>query len=138
MHTVGWRGGLVLLNSGYYSLPHQFLEEIAATASTRSQLIELVICITAKAQTNGFDCYMNWEFSPKNPRTDIAQRIFAVYDNTLHDVMTDWVRGGIAGRPNHQPLTEPVSFEYGGKTFMWDSGTAPFSSEQIANVMAPP
>jgi hypothetical protein len=135
MRTVGWRGGVILLNSGYTSLPHELFEQIVADSTSRSRLIELVVCITARAQTNGFDCYMNWQFSPKEPRTEVAKRIFEAYNKVLHEVMTDWARGGFLPTAAHQPLAEPVAFEYAGKTFVWDPGLAPFSSSQIAEVM---
>jgi hypothetical protein len=137
MHTVGWKGGLILLNSGYCSLAHSLFEQIAANAASKSRFIELVVCITTSAQTNGFDCYMNWQFSPKEPRTEIAKRIFEVYNKVLHEVMTDWGHGGFLPTANQQPLAEPVSFEYGGKIFVWDPGRAPFSSRQLGEVMSP-
>jgi hypothetical protein len=81
---------------------------------------------------------MDWQFSPKQPRTEIAKKLFESYNRVLHEVMTDWGQSGFLPDPNHQPLAEPVSFEYGGKTFVWDPGMAPFSSPQIAEVMHPP
>ena len=137
MRTVGWRGGIILLNSGYCSLTHDLFEQVAANAASSYRLIELVVCITTRAQTNGFDCYMNWQFSPKQPRAEIAKRLSDAYNNVVHEVMTDWGHEGFVPNPNHQPLAEPVSFEHGGKTFVWDPGIAPFSSKQIAGVMSP-
>jgi hypothetical protein len=137
MRTVGWRGGIILLNSGYCSLTHDLFEQIAANTASSSRLIELVVCITARAQTNDFDCYMDWQFSPKQPRTATTKKLFEAYDRVLHQVMTDWGHAGFLPNPNHQPLAEPVSFEYGGKTFVWDPGMAPFSSKQIGEVMGP-
>ncbi|PYI91081.1 MAG: hypothetical protein DME97_15235 [Verrucomicrobia bacterium] len=138
MQTVGWKGGIILLNSGYCSLTHKLFEQIAANAVANSRLIEFVVCITTQAQSNGFDCYMNWQFSPKQPSSKTTKKLFKAYDRVLHQVMTDWAHEGFLPNPSHQPLAEPVSFEYGGKTFVWDPGMAPFSSRQIGEVMERP
>ena len=133
-----WKGGIILLNSGYCSLSHDAFEEIAANAVRNSKYIQLLVCITTRAQTNGFDCYMNWEFSPKGHRSLTEEKIFKSYDFMLHRVMGRWVSSGLGRAEPHQPLAEPVSFEYGGKTFVWDPGLAPFSSHQIGEVMSRP
>jgi hypothetical protein len=138
MRTVGWEGGLILLNSGYGSLPHDVFEHIAANEAAKSRYIELVVCITTRAHTNGFDSYMNWEISPKKPRTDVMKRIFDAYRESVDAVMNDWARGGFLPSAEHQPFAEPVSFQYGGKLFVWDPGIAPFSAKQIGEVMGRP
>lgn len=132
-----WKGGIILLNSGYCSPSHDVFEQVAADAVRNSKYIQLLVCITTRAQTNGFDCYMNWEFSPKHHRIATEEKIFKAYDYALHEVMGLWVSGGLRRATPHQPLAEPVSFEYGGKIFAWDPGIAPFSSSQIAEVMRP-
>src|SRR5207248_7799799 len=60
-----WKGGIILLNSGYCSLSHDVFERIAANAVRNSKYIQLLIYIPTRAQTNAFDWYMNWEFSTK-------------------------------------------------------------------------
>jgi hypothetical protein len=131
-----WKGGIILLNSGYCSLSHEVFEQIGANALCNSKYIDLLVCITTRAQTNGFDCYMNWEFSPKGHRSLTEEKIFKSYDFVLHRAMGSWVSSGLRRATPHQPLAEPVSFEYAGKTFAWDPGLARFSSPQIAEVMA--
>lgn len=136
--SASWKGGIILLNSGHCSLSHNVFEKIAANALRKSKYVDLLVCITTRAQTNGFDCYMNWEFSPKHTRTQTEEKIFKSYDFMLHRVMGRWVSTGLRRATPHQPLAEPVSFEYAGKTFVWDPGLAPFSSQQIAGVMSRP
>ena len=126
------------MNSGYSSLPHELFEQVAANAANKSRVIELVVCITTRAQTNGFDSYMNWEFSPKGRREETEEKIFKAYDYILPDLMSRWAGRGFRVQTRHQPLSEPVSFNYGGKTFVWDPGLARFSSQQIAEVMSRP
>lgn len=122
MSTVGWTGGLILLNSGYTSLPHDAFEHIAANAAAKSRYIGLVVCITTRAHTNGFDSYMNWEISPKKPRTNAMKRIFDAYGESVDRLMNDWARHGFLPSGKQQPFAKPVSFEYGGKLFVWDPG----------------
>lgn len=124
---VGWKGGVILMNTGFASLDHDVLEQVAADSVRNHSMIDLIICITAKAHTNGFDWVVNWQFSPKEPRTDTGRKLFEAYDRELSDLMTNWGRGGFHTPDNHQPLLEPVSFEYGGKTFTWDPGSIPSS-----------
>lgn len=130
MRMVGWEGGIILLNSGYTSLPHNLFEQIAAK-SIRGRPFKLLVCLTATTQTNGFDSYMTWEFSPKNPSSEVEKKLFNAFD-VVSEIMNEWGRGGFMPNPNHQPLAEPVSFDYGGKIFIWDPGKAPFSSGEIA------
>jgi len=127
MRTVGWKGGVILLNSGYGSLEHDLFEQIAGQCASQHSRIELVVCITSKAQTNGFDSYMNWEFSPKKARTEVGKKLAEAFNLGVSELMTDWGRNGFGTSSNHQPLVEPISFEYGGKTFTWDPGRVPFS-----------
>jgi len=81
---------------------------------------------------------MNWEFSPKRHRTHAEEKIFKAYDYVLHDLMSRWGTTGFLSPSRHQPLAEPVAFDYEGKTFVWDPGLAPFSSPQMAEVMRRP
>ena len=78
---------------------------------------------------------MTWEFSPKSPSSDVEKKRFNAFDQLVSEIMTEWGREGFIPNPNPQPLAEPVSFEYGGKTFVWDPGKAPFSSSEIAGAM---
>jgi hypothetical protein len=131
---AGGDGGIILLNSGYTSLPHKLFEQIAAKA-IEGRPFKLLICLTAKTQTNGFDSYMTWEFSPKNSSGEIEKKLFNAFDHVVSETMTEWGRGGFMPSPKPQPLAEPVSFEYGGKIFSWDPGKAPFSSSEIAGTI---
>lgn len=123
--VIDWKGGVILMNTGFASLNHDLLEQVAADSARNHRAINLIICITAKAHTNGFDWVINWEFSPKEPHTEIANKLFDAYQFELSALMTSWGRNGFHTPENHQPLLEPISFEYGGKTFTWDPGSIP-------------
>ncbi|MGC3989422.1 MAG: hypothetical protein QM796_07040 [Chthoniobacteraceae bacterium] len=127
MRMVGWKGGIILLNSGYASLEHELFEQIANSYANAHPQLELVTCISSKAQTNGFDSYMNWEFSPKKSREQIYIKLLDAFSKEINGLMTDWGRSGFDINERQQPMIEPISFEYGGKKFTWDPGTVPFS-----------
>ena len=110
MRIVGWESGIILLNSGYTSLPHKLFEQLAAKA-IRDRPIKLLVCLTARTQTNGFDSYMTWEFSPKNPSSNVEKKLFDAFNHVVSEIMNEWGRGGFMPNPNSQPLVEPVSFD---------------------------
>jgi hypothetical protein len=112
-------------------------EQIVARQA-RAHSFKLFVSLTAKTQTNGFDTYMTWEFSPKNPNINVEKKLFHAFDAVMTEVMNEWGGGGFMPTAKHQPPAEPVSFDYGGKTFVWDPGLARFSSSEIAEVMSQP
>ena len=93
MQILGWERGIVLLNSGYGSLSHDLFEQIAAREA-KERSFKLLVCLTARTQTNGFDTYMTWEISPKNPSTHVESKLFHSFDKIVTEVMDDWGHGG--------------------------------------------
>jgi len=119
-------GGMIFLNTGMFSLPHELFKElIADLLERRTKTVEFVFVFSQITQGNGFDQYaiFKGEFIGKVP--DKLQFLQQEVNGLINKKMTEMIREPA------QLLTlddqQPISFEQFGKIFYWNPGPAPDS-----------
>ncbi|MCC8423569.1 hypothetical protein [Mucilaginibacter sp. UR6-11] len=119
-------GGMIFLNTGMFSLPHELFKVMIADLLThRTKTIEFVFVFSQVMQGNGFDQYaiFKGEFIGKVP--DNIQILQQKVSELIGQKMTAMMRGPI------EMLTlaeqQPISFEKNGKIYYWNPGQVPDS-----------
>ena len=119
-------GGMIFLNTGMFSLPHELFKTlIADLLERRTKTIEFAFVFSQVMQGNGFDQYVIFkgEFIGKVPQEIQFQQ--QAVNNLIQRKMTDMMRDPkqILSLEEQQPL----SFEKNGKIFYWNPGPVPDS-----------
>lgn len=111
-----YEGGLILLNTGYLTVPHDFLVAMAKRyASKDTSSIKHVIVISSWTITNGFDTTVNYGFYPHEPETIELQRLRNVFWETVEKLMTKSILEGGALDSGSQQVMSPIHFNYKGE-----------------------
>src|SRR5690606_32778835 len=87
-------GGLILLNTGFSSYPHDlFASQVERYARKDSSQFDVVISITVWMETNGFDSYVFYRFSPQESDIPEVKALRKAFDERFKQIMTDLMRG---------------------------------------------
>ena len=114
------RGGVIVLNSGYYSIDTENLEELVhRSARTDTTQLDCAVCITANNTTDGFNSWMNFRFSPPEHGNELQTKLGRAFGEVLTEFMNEWGHSGFAQPSNAAPLPSIIVFEHEGKTFRY-------------------
>ena len=114
------RGGLIVLNSGYYSLPSEVFEQLVIHyARKETNQIEAVVCIMGSISTDGFNTWVNTSFYPPQGGLPVEERLGKCFSSTVDELMTDWSRNGFLPTDKSAPIPVPVAFEQDGVTYRY-------------------
>lgn len=109
--------GLIYLNSGYLSLPHEyFTSEVKRYITKNNLFFDEIITLSISAQTNGFDLYVEFFSDPPKHSFTETKAIIDSWNKNAQDIMTKLVRGEIKDLSNPQ---KPISFSNSGIDFYW-------------------
>jgi len=129
-----YKGGVILLNTGYTTIPHDFLEYLGDRyASKDTSWISEVITISCWTMTNGFDSSINFSFSPHEPENETIGLLKESFWNNINSVMNEWASGGFMPPQEKQEPMEPVSFQENGKVFTFGVPRLESSMKDVTN-----
>ena len=119
-------GGMIFLNTGMLSLPHELFKSLVADLlERRTKTVEFAFVFSQVMQGNGFDEYaiFKGEFIGNVP--DAVKFLQQRVNDLVEQKMTDLIRDPA----KLLPLAEqrPISFEQKGKIFYWNPGQVPDS-----------
>lgn len=113
-----FEGGVILLNTGYLTVPHDFLVAMAERyASKDTSSIRHVIVISSWTITNGFDTVVNYGFHPHEPTCSDLKKLRDVFWETVEKLMTQMVTGGLDSESGMQQPMSPTYFNHQGEMF---------------------
>lgn len=111
-------GGVILLNTGYLTIPHKFLVSMAERyASKDTSSISEVIVISSWTVTNGFDTVVNYGFHPHEPSSTDLIKLRDTFWETVNRMMTKMVTGELDISSGMQEPMSPIHFKRDGKAF---------------------
>jgi hypothetical protein len=112
------KGGVILLNSGFGSLPSSVFEEQAERCvQNDSTQIDCVICISVWLMTNGFDSTINCKFYPFPSQNPTVERLAKAFFKREEEWMTAFARTGFLPQEEATQPMKPVAFERNGIIF---------------------
>jgi hypothetical protein len=112
------KGGLILLNSGYFTLPDEvFYEQACRYAHKDSSRIAFVVAITCGLATDGLNQWLNFSFLPSSPANDAQKLLLGAFNSILDEVMTPWGRSGFEQPDSAAPVPAPVTFVRNNQRF---------------------
>ena len=115
-------GGIILLNTGYMSIPHKDLIAMAKRyASKDTSSISEVIIISSWLITNGFDTTMNYAFHPQNSNRTELTRLKDTFWSSIESMMTQTITGKPTNIENIQAPIVPIHFQNNGKAYTFGS-----------------
>ena len=113
-------GGIILLNTGFGSFPHDaFAEQVERYARKDSKQFFAVISISVWSDTNGFDTYVLYRFSPVESEHKEVTALRDAFSKRFEQMMTDVVRGNIPESTERASPTKPVAFNHQGIDLAW-------------------
>jgi len=111
-------GGVILLNTGYLTVPHDFLIAMAEKyAEKDTSSISKVIVISSWTVTNGFDTVVNYGFHPHEPSCTELAKLKDTFWNTVHSLMTKMIMGELDTTSGMQQPMTPTHFKHEGKVY---------------------
>lgn len=113
-----YKGAVILLNTGYSTIPHDFLWFLGKKYAKKdtSSILE-VITVSCWTITNGFDTWVNFDFSPHEPENKTINKLKESFWKNIDILMTEWARKGfLPPRQLQQPM-KPVSFRQNNQIF---------------------
>lgn len=114
------RGGIILLNTGFGSFPHQaFASQVQRYATKDSSQFGAIVSISVWAHTNGFDTYVFCEFSPKDPEQREVVAVRDAFHQHFEQLMTDTITGAVPEWADLATPIRPIAFEDSGIDFAW-------------------
>lgn len=109
-------GGVILLNTGYLTVPHDFLVAMAERyASKDTSSIRNVIVISSWTITNGFDTVVNYAFHPHETACSYLEKLRDVFWETVEKLMTQMITGDLDSESSMQQPMSPVYFNHQGE-----------------------
>jgi len=113
-----FEGGVILLNTGYLTIPHDFMVTMAERyAAKDTSAIRTVVVISSWTVTNGFDTVVNYGFHPHEPISPELLKLRDVFWSTVGRLMTEMVQGKLDPETGMQAPMAPVYFNHDGKAF---------------------
>jgi hypothetical protein len=123
-----WRGGLILVNSGSYTMSADRCLALAGRyAAKDTTQIKEIICITQSYRTNSFDHQISSIFLPREPRSAVAEQLFIAWRKQLHTLMGNWVSAGLRNVADPIEPPVPIQFVATGRIFSWAPQLPPSS-----------
>lgn len=114
------KGIAILLNTGYSSIPHKFLEYLGNSyASKYTSSVEYVVIISSWTITNGFDSMVKFAFSPHEPDDESIEKLHTSFWKNINELMEEWARTGFMPQNNQQYPMKPISFELEDKHYIF-------------------
>ncbi len=114
------QGGVIVLNSGYYSIEtHNFEELVHYSARTDTTQLAFAACVTSNYTTDGFNSWMNFKFSPAEGGNEMQVKLAQAFGEVVGEFMNEWGRGGFMQPTNPAPLPSIIVFEHKGRTFRY-------------------
>jgi hypothetical protein len=114
------KGGVILLNSGYFTLPAEvFHDQACRYAQKDSSHIDFVVTLTAGFATDGFNSWFNFQFLPSPVSSPIEEVLGEAVISNERRFMTEWARKGFEPPNIAAPVPAPVTFVYDGKRFTY-------------------
>ena len=111
-------GGVILLNTGYGSLPPKIFEQLVERyAKKDSKHIDAVACISVWLITNGFDTNMVFKFYPEKSTNHTVEKIKKAFMEYVNEWMTEVARSGFIPTPLVTDPLKPIAFEQNGIIF---------------------
>ena len=113
-----YTGGVILLNTGYLTIPHEFLVSMAERyAGKDTSSISEVIVISSWTLTNGFDTVVNYGFHPHEPSSPDLLKLRDTFWNTVNRMMTQMITGELDISSGMQKPMSPTHFKIEDKAF---------------------
>lgn len=113
-------GGIVLLNTGFGSFPHEaFAEQVERYATKDSSQFTAVVSVSVWLHTNGFDTNVFYRFSPQAPRHKEVIAIKEAFAKRFERIMTEAIIGTVAESVQRTPPAKPIAFQDNGINFAW-------------------
>jgi len=112
------QGGVIFLNTGYYSLPHPiFADAVERFSQKDSKQISLVVCMSNMVLTNGFDATTYFHFYPEHSDNETVDKLYHAFMNEVGNLMTSWGRSGFGKSEVPASTLKPILFDEEGKTY---------------------
>ncbi|HEA68175.1 MAG TPA: hypothetical protein ENI07_15340 [Desulfobacterales bacterium] len=112
------KGIVILLNTGYSSIPHKFLKYLGKRyASKDTSSVTDVVLISSWTITNGFDSVVNFAFSPHKPDDGSLGKLYESFWQNINELMNEWAKTGFMPQKNQQDPMKPVSFEHENQVY---------------------
>lgn len=113
-----YRGTVIILNTGYSTVPHTFLEQLAARyAAKESESIAQVVTVSSWTMTDGFNSEVHFAFSPHESEDKSIDKLKQAFWSAIDALMSEWGRRGFTAAPYDQRPMMPVSFTHEGQVF---------------------
>jgi hypothetical protein len=113
-----FEGGVILLNTGYLTVPHDFLVAMAERyAAKDTSSIGNVIVISSWTITNGFDTVVNYGFHPHESDCSDLHKLSDTFWATVTKLMTQMITGELDPERGAQEPMSPVYFNHEGEMF---------------------
>lgn len=121
--------GIILFNTGLYSLPHELFKEMVMDILDReTQTIEFAFIFSQKMQTNGWDMYATflseWIGNIPIKLEQIKNEMDELVNNKMSEMMN--INNSIVIMESQKP----ISFEINNKIFFWNPGQIKFPWDQ--------
>jgi len=111
-------GGVILLNTGYLTVPHDFLVAMAERYSAKdTSSISKVIVISSWTVTNGFDTVVNYGFHPHEPSCTELTKLKDTFWSTVESRMTQMITSELDTTSGMQEPMSPTHFYREGKAY---------------------
>jgi len=120
------KGGIILLNSGYFTLPAEvFHDQARRYAQKDSTHIDFVVTLTAGFATDGFNSWLNFQFLPSVSSSPIEKLLGDAANSNVGRFMNAWARKSFEPPDIAAPVPAPITFVQDGKRFTYYPGGLP-------------
>jgi hypothetical protein len=132
------RGGVIFLNTGYSSIPHELFNAMVHRYCTKdTRQVDFAICISSWLLTNGFESEYFVAFDPREGGCALVSAIREAFWKEEERLMAEWAgRGFLQDREMLQPI-EPIAFSSGGVNFSTEPPTLPSELDSQWNKTEP-
>lgn len=121
------QGGVIILNTGYGSLPHELLDNLVQDFVAQSNTLSIGITISAWSLCNGFDTTLQFEFSPRLLSESPVAEFRAAFDDGIEELMNVYARSGFVTPEDPQTPLHPIAFEGEERLFVFRPPKPPTS-----------
>jgi hypothetical protein len=124
--------GIIILNTGMYSLPHELFKTMVQDILQREKdNIEFAMVFSQQMQTNGWDMYANffneWIGNVPDRIKSIQEHVADIVNKKMTDMMS------LNKNPQNIESQHPISFQLNNKVFYWNPGQLKFPWENENN-----
>jgi hypothetical protein len=122
------KAGLIYLNTGYGSLPHEMFEKcVERYARKDSRQFETIICISTWTLSNGFESMMYYAFYPPDSRIHVVEKLRVAFGKRFGEAMTQLITGNLPPCQEMGSPLKPVVFNAEGFDAYWEPPVLPKS-----------